>query len=213
MDLSVSPAGMRVVNILVECPHSTITEITDKVNVTRTAVTEQLEELIAQGYVVRNQKRLPSRGRPNYRYSVTQYGLSQLYPGNQNILVPAIWEAVRRIGGDNLLKEVHCITADIVAMKYLQSADNVTSGSVLERAVRLKEMLEKEGVHVQVEQMEDGKVLFRKCSCPFISMYDPSGSVCVIDTAFIARFTSCHVQQVKSRHLNGEICCEFLLSE
>ena len=96
---TVSAAGMRLLGALVGNPPRTAKELAKVLGVTRTAVIEQLQALDAAGYVQRTIERLPGRGRPPYRYSVTQNALLLLSAHYPRQLVPAIWRAISEIGG------------------------------------------------------------------------------------------------------------------
>ena len=90
----VSAAGMRIVRLLVGTPPQTVADLIKATGVTRTAVTEQLNELVSAGYLARSTERLSGRGRPRHLYSVTDAALMLLFASNQRLLVPAIWRAV-----------------------------------------------------------------------------------------------------------------------
>ena len=92
---------MRVVKLLVGHPPCTISELIDETGVTRTAVTEQLNELMASGFVERTVEKLPGRGRPRHRFSATKAALVLLFANNQQLVVPAIWKAIDEIGGED----------------------------------------------------------------------------------------------------------------
>ncbi|MFZ5831917.1 MAG: MarR family transcriptional regulator, partial [Planctomycetota bacterium] len=68
----ISASGMRLIKLLVGSRPQTVAELIEATGVTRTAVTEQLNELVAAGFVDRGTERLPGRGRPRYLYSATQ---------------------------------------------------------------------------------------------------------------------------------------------
>ena len=63
---TVTPAGLRVVKLLVGNPPQSIADLMDATGVTRTAVTEQLNELVAAGFVERRTERVAGRGRPRH---------------------------------------------------------------------------------------------------------------------------------------------------
>ena len=52
-DAIISAAGLRIVKLLVGNPPQTVSDLIGATRVTRTAVTEQLNELVAAGYVER----------------------------------------------------------------------------------------------------------------------------------------------------------------
>ena len=92
--VTISTAGLRVMKLLVGNPPQTISELIRAAGVTRTAVTEQLNELVAAGFVERDTERLPGRGRPRHLYKATQAALVLLFASNQRLVVPAIWKAM-----------------------------------------------------------------------------------------------------------------------
>ena len=95
---------MRIVKILVGKPPQTVGQMMDETGVTRTAITEQLAELISGGFVERTIEKLPGRGRPRHLYSTTTAALLLLFASNQRLVVPAIWKAIDELGGRELLR-------------------------------------------------------------------------------------------------------------
>jgi predicted transcriptional regulator len=81
-DATISAAGLRVVRLLVGNPPQTVSSLIRATGVTRTAVTEQLNELIAAGFVERDTERLSGRGRPRHLYRTTQAALVLLFASN-----------------------------------------------------------------------------------------------------------------------------------
>ena len=102
-EVSISLAGMKVVKLLVGKPPQTVADLIEATGVTRTAVTEQLNELVAAGFVDRETERLSGRGRPRHLYQATDDALVLLFSGNQQLVVPAIWHALEEIGGNKLV--------------------------------------------------------------------------------------------------------------
>ena len=104
-DATISPAGLRIMKLLVGNPPQTVAELIRAAGVTRTAVTEQLNELVAAGFVERDTQRLPGRGRPRHLYRATDAALVLLFASNQRLVVPAIWRAILDVGGEELTQE------------------------------------------------------------------------------------------------------------
>ena len=103
-EAAVTAAGMRIVKLLVGNPPQTVSDLIETTNVTRTAVTEQLNELAAAGFVERTVERLPGRGRPRHLYQATPAALLLLFASNQRLVVPAIWQAIDELGGEKLTR-------------------------------------------------------------------------------------------------------------
>ena len=59
----ISSTAMRIVKLLVGNEPRTIADLVDETGVTRTAVTEQLNELVAGGFVEKTTERVIGRGR------------------------------------------------------------------------------------------------------------------------------------------------------
>ena len=83
-DIAISPAGLRIVKLLVGHPPQTVADLTRAAGVTRTAVTEQLNELMAAGFVERTDRaaRPAAAGRATC-YKATDAALVLLFAGNQ----------------------------------------------------------------------------------------------------------------------------------
>lgn len=208
-EATVSAAGMRVVRLLVGSPPKTVADLINATGVTRTAVTEQLNELVAAGFVERTTERLPGRGRPRHLYAATDAALVLLFASNQRLLVPAVWQAVRQVGGEQLEGQVLDAVGQILAKHYQR---RITSSEPGQRLRQLCELLREEGVVVDMTAGdEDGSLAIHKRSCPFISMFDDSRCVCRLDRDMMSRVVGRPMEQVACRH-DGDACCSFRVS-
>ncbi len=203
-DATVSTAGMRIVNLLVGKEAQTVADLIRATGVTRTAVTEQLNEWVAGGFVERTIERLPGRGRPRNRYSATKSALLLLFGNNQHLVVPAIWQAIGEVGGEDLKKKVLRRVSQSVADHYRRQ---VTAEDPEERFRQLAELLCQEGGIVEVRE-ENGRVVMHKRSCPFISMLDDGRAVCCVDQEMMTAVVGRPVARTACRH-DGAPCCVF----
>ncbi len=201
----ISPAAMRIVRQLVGKPPHTIAELMASTGVTRTAIMEQLNELTAAGLVQRSMERLSTRGRPRHRYCLTPAALQQLFSGNQHLLVPAIFQAIRELGGDALRRKVIKRVARILSDHYAKQLD---AAEPAERLVQFCRVLEQEGGVVELVDSANGSNILRKRNCAFISMFEPARTVCAIDREVLSLLLGTSVEQTSSRH-EGAPCCEF----
>ena len=117
-DATISAAGLRVMKLLVGNPPQTISDLIRAAGVTRTAVTEQLNELVAAGFVERSMERLLGRGRPRHRYKATDAALVLLFASNQHLVVPAIWRAIDEVGDEELANKIHQRVSHVLAEHY-----------------------------------------------------------------------------------------------
>lgn len=203
----VNAAGMRIVKLLVGNPSMCVGDLIEAAGVTRTAVTEQLNELVAAGFVKRTTERLAGRGRPRHRYAATDSALLLLFASNQQLVVPAIWQAIHKVGGEKLTRQVLRRVSRSLAEHYRR---RITATKPRERLEEMADLLREEGVLVEICE-EDGQVVMRKRSCPFISMADEDRHVCCIDQEMMTAVVGRPVRRTACRH-DGDPCCEFELA-
>lgn len=207
-DLTISAAGLRVIKLLVGNPPQTVSELIEATGVTRTAVTEQLSELVAAGFVARETQRLSGRGRPRHLYRATDAALALLFVGNQRLVVPAIWQAIAELGGHGMVKDVLKRVSHALASFYRAK---ITAQEPRDRLRQLIEILEAEGGLVEAVQTERGELVLRKRSCAFFSMFEEGRSVCQIDQDMLSEVVGRPVRQIACRH-DGDPCCEFAVN-
>ena len=201
----ISPAGMRILRLLVGRPPQTISELIRAIGVTRTAVSEQLNELVAAGLVARTMERLPGRGRPRYLYSATPSALMLLFSRGQELVLPSIWRAIDQAGGRELTQKVLAQVTQAVVDHY---RPRITGRTVRERLRQIAEVLSDEGHLVEVIEDAHGRVLFRKRSCGFLSMFEDSRTICNLDLNVISSLAQAPLKQIECRH-DGAPCCTF----
>lgn len=208
-DPTVSAAGMRIVKLLVGTPPQTVTSLMEAAGVTRTAVTEQLNELVAAGLVHRGTERLPGRGRPRHLYSATDTAMLLLFGHNQRLVAPAIWRAIEELGGPQFCRKVLAQVAHSLAEHYKQ---RITAKEPKRRLRQMIKVLCDEGGLVEATE-KDGRLVMRKRSCPFASMVDEKRSICWVDLEMISEVVGRRVRRTACRH-DGDPCCVFeLVSE
>ena len=205
-DSSVSPAGMRLVKLLVGKPPMTIAQLMEATGVTRTAVTEQLGELVAGGYVERTLERLPGRGRPHHLYLATDAALLLLCADIQRRVMPAVWKAIETAGGAELTESVISSVAEELAEHY---RGRLRETCPVKRLREMASLLLSEGALVDLVEV-NGTVALRKRSCPFIGMLDANRSVCCIDQRMLSLVIGHPLQRATYRQ-EGDPCCTFRL--
>jgi predicted ArsR family transcriptional regulator len=207
-EATISPAAMRIVKLLVGKPPLTVAQMIDDAGVTRTAITEQLNELVAGGFVERTIQRLPGRGRPRHLFSATSAALLLLFASNQRLVVPAIWKAIDEIGGRDLIgKVLRRVTGQMVA----HYRPLISGETPQERLRQLTQLLTDEGHLVEIAEDGQGTLTMRKRSCPFISMFEEMRTVCDVDLDVMSAVVGARVERTSCRH-DGAPCCTFELA-
>jgi len=207
-DPTISAAGMRLLKLLVGNPPQTVADLIKVAGVTRTAVTEQLNELLAAGFVARQRQRLPGRGRPRHLYSATNSALLLLFGNSQRLVVPAIWRAIEKLGGRSMVEEVFKHVGHSLAEHYKQ---RINGADPRRRLQQMIELLREEGSLLESTE-EDGQLVLRKRSCPFISMVDDHHTVCCVDQEMMTEVVGCPVRRTACRY-EGAPCCTFEIVE
>lgn len=197
-----SHAGMRILQHLVGVSPRTIAELTEELGVTRTAITEQLTEMVTAGCVSRVPEKALHRGRPQFRYAITPEAVTRFFPENQHLLVPAVWSSLVEIGGPALLQQVITKTAEKLSAsckKELPWKERVN-------------WLVLQGGFESCEFLPDGSALLTKRTCKFFSMYEKLGTVCEIHLQTLTRILGVQVTRVASRHESAP-CCQFRIEK
>lgn len=207
---SISEAGMRIMRQLIGQPPQTMPQLIDILQVTRTAISEQLSELIAIGYVEQTLVHRGGRGRPRFSFSATELAMRHLFEGYQDVVVPAIWRSVRLHFGDDA---VETIAHDIASEISKQFTKQMKGKSHESRMRELADILDRSGRLAEYHEQKNG-VEIRKFNCPFISMADETGTLCYIDRLCMQKIIGddelAPVKLVSSRH-DGNPCCTFHL--
>ena len=201
---TISGAGLRVVKLLIGNAPQTIGELLRGAGVTRTAVIEQLKELVLAGFVDRTVERLPGRGRPRHLFSANGSALTLLCANNQNLVVPAVWRALEELGGNELTKKVVKRVSRLLAEQYIAK---ITAKDPKERLQQLVALLEEEGGMVELSQ-QNGHVIVNKRSCPFIKVLDEKRTICAVDLEILSAVVGRPVRRATCRH-DGATSCTF----
>jgi predicted ArsR family transcriptional regulator len=196
---------MRVVKLLIGTPPQTVSDLIRALGVTRTAVAEQLNELLVAGLVERSTRRLTGRGRPHHVYQATPAAMVLLFTGNQQLVAPAIWQAVREIGGEQMARRVLKRVSRTLAEHY---NSQITATRPPDRLRQFIDLLSAEGGLIEAVENGQGRLVLRKRSCPFLSMIDNERSVCIIDREMLSAVVGRPVRQTACRH-EGDPCCTF----
>ena len=175
---------------------------------TRTAVTEQLNDLVAAGLVERSVQRLPGRGRPRHVYKATDAALL-LFANDQQVVMSALWRAIFDVCGEDAAKKILKRVTRAMTDYYSQK---ITAKKPQERLRQLVSLFVGEGELVDLVENHNGRWTIHRRSCPFANVADDHQSVCRIDQEMISAVVGRHVRQVACRR-NGAPCCTFEIAD
>jgi predicted ArsR family transcriptional regulator len=193
-----------MVKLLVGNPPQSISDLMEALAVTRTAVTEQLNELVRSGFVERQTEHTPGRGRPQFLYSATNAASLILYAQNQCMVVPSIWTALEDLGGDDLMRKVLKRVAKSLSEHYTAK---ITAKKPEERLRQMTKLLNAEGGLTEAV-VTNGHLVLHKRSCPFLRMVDEKRSICCVDQEMMSNIVGKPVRRTSCRH-DGAPGCTF----
>lgn len=182
----------------------TMTDLTQRLGVTRTAISEPLRELCASGLIAQSIQRPGHRGRPFHVYEATSEAMETLAPKLQCAAAAASWEAIEQVGGEELLEAVQEKTGEILAQRYHEMLPEEDTRA---RVARFVSILQEEGFVMDCF-CENGKAVLSKRNCPFVGIQTCGGDFCKMHRRIIALALRLPVVSVESRR-NGEACCRF----
>lgn len=195
LDLLRKSGGMRV------------SELSQAMSVTATAVRQRLTRLMAQGWVRRSTIRL-GRGRPSHSYELTDSGLRQTGSNFADLAV-ALWEEIRSLADPEVRRGLLQRLSRRLAEQY---ADEIEGNSVVEKMRSLVKMLAEREIPFEVE-VQDGQLpVLKALGCPYTELAYKDRSVCSMERMLFAELLGEKLHLSDCR-LDGANCCTFELSE
>ena len=204
----ISGAGLRILRLLVGRRPRTVAELMAEAGVTRTAVTEQLSELMAAGLVERTTQRLSRRGRPCHLYRATPRAIDLLSKSNLRRVLPALLSVLQEQLGPEETLELLDQVSQRVAQQYRASID---ADCLEERLRQLARLLEEEGILVEVTK-RDGRLVLRQRTCPYVEMVDERRIACRMERQILTHAIGQPLELCDCR-LDGSCGCEFVVVE
>jgi len=203
----VNTAAAKVLSLLVGRRPQTVTDLVDKLKVTRTAVTEQLSELQRCGLVDRERELNQNRGRPRYRYTATCKAMLLFNNRCGSLLAEALLDAVENGLNPDDAKKVVDAAAQRLADRYANQLEGVTDPR--QRVESLVEMLREDGVVIDLVEEDNRLHLYRR-SCPFIGLPEQNDYACLFDEHLFKTVAQVPVHRAADRH-EGDECCGFFI--
>ena len=118
--------------------------------------------------------------------------------------MPAVWQAIDELGGGELLKKVLKRVGRLLADHYCV---RITATDPKERLQQLVKLLETEAALLELGR-NNGRLVIRRRSCPFINMSDDKRTVCAIDLDLMSAVAGRQVRRIASRQ-DGSPSCIF----
>ena len=199
--LTGSPAG-EVLTLLQRKGAATVKELEDAMDVTATAVRQQLNLLLAEGFIEQRAENV-GRGRPKHVYSLTVKGRA-LFPHHYDEFTNSLLREILLVEGPGKVEQLLGRMSQRMAEQYSQQ---IASRLPQERARALTELLNAKGIMAEVQFEADG-IVFREYTCPYYELAREHRAICDMEQDMIGLVMNQPVELV-SCTLDGHHGCQF----
>jgi predicted ArsR family transcriptional regulator len=180
----------------------TVADLTVALGVTTTAVRQQVNRLLWQGWLER-QRRPRRPGRPADVFSLSDQARRALADGVGQFARLLIEEVGESEGAERLAEVL-----TRVSRRLAQEMESVAgSGPPRERIGRLVQSLQQRGTVAEVEPAESG-LRVSLHTCPFHGLGEARGTICETERETLGHLAGGPVRLRKSMFA-GDCCCEF----
>ena len=177
-----------------------VSEMSDAMEVTATAVRQRLVRLLAQSAIQREATR-HGRGRPRHRYWLTEKGL-RLTGSNFTDLAVTLWQEIRQSNDPELRRETLRRIARALALGY---ADQIRGETPAERMDSLAKLLTERQIPVSVENQGENSVLTEH-ACPYPKLAEQDSGICHVERMMFSELLGQNIEMTQCRLEGGSEC-------
>ena len=182
-----------------------IGDLTESLDVTATAIRQRIERLLDRGLIER-EKVVAGRGRPTYRYRITDQG-RRVISADSADLAEAMWREVLSIEDPELRDRMLTSIAVRMGREYAAQLDD--DAPLEERMRVLSQLLSARRVRSDVISAGELPVLdIDACPFPTLAAGTDDHSMCRLEEQVLSEALGKRVQLSQCR-LDGDACCQF----
>lgn len=182
---------------------ATLQELADELGHTREAVRQQVSILLDQGWLVRESLPSEGRGRPEYRYTLSEAG-DHLFPKHYDRMSLALVDTMAEELGEQGLERLLAALTDRQVEEW---RDRLAGQPLAERLKRLKGIYYEDDPWTDVNQDERGWVLVER-NCPFLNLAQRRPKLCSVTVSTLSRLLGVEVKR-EARFQDGDRRCVF----
>ncbi len=201
----VRPIDQAVLDLLRRNEGMTVQELIDRLEVTATAVRQRLDRLV-QVDMIERRKVVAGRGRPQFRYYLTQLGMryaSASYSG----LALALWQEVMDLPSQAMRQRILRRVGRRMGLELKGQLPD--DASLRERVAAVAEMLSQHRVPAGVDQAGELPVLqVHACPYPELSKLDGQRSLCELEQEMLSEAVG-QPMHLDACRLDGHAMCQY----
>lgn len=182
----------------------TISELVDLLGVTATAVRQRIDRLMAMDLVGR-QHEGSGRGRPSFRYFLTESG--KLTAGdNLGHLAVALWQEIQSLADRDVRDRVIKGATNRLAERY---AAEVSGDSIAEKMASLATVFSNLDIPIRSETISgSGLTVLTVDGCPYPELSRDNRDICDLERRVVEKVIGAPVDLCRCQH-DGDQCCTF----
>lgn len=181
-----------------------VTEMSQAMEVTPTAIRQRLVRLLRRGMIQREAVR-SGRGRPRHNFSLTDKGLRET-GSNFTDLAMALWREIGASADSQLKADLLRRVARALAGGY---ARDIRGETPAERLESLRQLLMQRRIPVSLDESA-GRMTLTTHACPYPTLAENDRDVCRMEQILFSELLGADVQLVRCR-LDGRGDCQFQL--
>ena len=203
---------------------ATITDLTERLAITATAVRQRLERAASIRHIER-EKIIGGRGRPSYRYRLTVAG-QRAAGAKTSDLADALWHEVKDIADADIRERVLAGVARRLGKIYADEIDRDSPADVSQRIERLRESVSARNFSIKHDPSHHGDAIVveavtagdhpgglpvlsvGQCPYPTLTDDDPDRSMCRMEERVFSEALGQPVA-LSSCRLDGDQTCQF----
>jgi len=196
----------RILQTLLNHPHSTISDLADAVGINAISVRHHLTSLQAESLVTAEEER-HGVGRPRLVYALTEQGLER-FPTRYLRLTNRLLDQMKESLPPAAINKLFSAMAADIASDYAQQ---IKSLSVEEKLDLIKNLLAQEGFSVEWEH-QGSSFLIHEITCPYYHVGQAHPEVCTVDQTLISEVFSIPAQKINCV-LHGDSHCTYVIPD
>jgi predicted ArsR family transcriptional regulator len=196
----------RILQTLLNHPHSTISDLAGAVDINAISVRHHLTSLQAEGLVTAEEER-HGVGRPRLVYALTEKGLER-FPTRYLRLTNRILDQMKESMPPAAINRLFTSMASDIASDYASQVKNLTVEGKLDL---IKSLLAQEGFSVEWER-KGTDFLIHEITCPYYHVGQSHPEVCTVDQTLISEVLSIPAQKINCV-LHGDAHCTYIIPD